>query len=57
MNDIFDLTKFEKLTKNTLETNLKSYSKLAYRLNKHLSIVDNSLIQPKESLKRGYGLL
>ena len=57
LNQVFSPDKFEKLSKNPLQSDILKFHKVIYKLKPYLSISDNYLIQPTESIKKGYGIL
>ena len=57
LNSIFSPDKFTKLSKNPLQNDLLNYRALIYQLKPYLSLTDQRLITPKESLKQGFGIL
>ena len=56
LNQIFSPDKFEKLSKNPLQSNILKFHKGIFKLKLYLSKSDNDLIQPTESFKKGYGI-
>ena len=57
LNEIFKPEKFKKLKSNPLNVDLANYKIMANKLKKnHLSDKQAYLINPRESLKRGYGI-
>ena len=56
LNEIFEPNKFKKLKSKPINVDLANYRTMANKLKNHLSDKEGYLINPKESLKRGYGI-
>ena len=54
---VFSPDKFQKLSINPLQQDLLNFRKVIYKLKPYISISNNRLIQPYESIKKGYGIL
>jgi hypothetical protein len=57
LDDIFEPDKFKKLKSNPINKDLADYRIMANKLKNHLSDKQGYSINPRESLKRGYGIL